>query len=379
MYEQLKCVEDFAKLASQKIPPENLAFYNGGAVGHETVKENCEAYKKWKFRPRLLKDVSEVDTSTMVLGSKIPFPICIAPTAFHYLATPNAEISTAQAAEAVCTGYIQSSVSTKTYEEISTKVPGCLRWCHLQFFKNRELVEHLVSRAEKCGFTGFVVTIDQAVLGKRIYRTPDGKHAVTSHLQPINMTESWKAIGKKDPFIVDKSFDDRAQWDSLDWLKSITKLPMVVKGILTEEMALEAIKHNVYGIIVSNHGGRQIDGTFSTIDSLPEVVKAVNGRCDVYLDGGIRKGTDVAKAIALGAKAVFVGRPILWGLACDGKTGAQRVLEILRDEFTLTMQQLGVTSIKELQSTPNLVVHESFVLRKRLNEEFNLKQHNFWH
>nr|XP_039273041.1 hydroxyacid oxidase 1-like [Styela clava] len=365
MYEQLKCVEDFAKLASQKIPPENLAFYNGGAVGHETVMENCEAYKKWKFRPRLLRDVSEVDTSTTVLGSEISFPICIAPTALHCLATVDAEISTAQAAEAVRTGYVQSAASTKTYEEISRKIPGCLRWCHLQFFKHREMVENLVNRAEKCGFTGFVVTIDQSVLGKRIYRTPDGKHADTTHRKPINMAKSWKAIGKQNSLTMDDCFDGRAQWDSLDWLSSITKLPVVVKGILTEEMALEAIKHNVYGIIVSNHGGRQIDGTFSTIDSLPEVVKAVNGRCDVYLDGGIRKGTDVAKAIALGAKAVFVGRPILWGLACDGKTGAQRVLEILRDEFTLTMQQLGVTSIKELQSAPNLVVHESFVLRKR--------------
>ncbi|XP_039273200.2 2-Hydroxyacid oxidase 1-like [Styela clava] len=367
MSAELIFVEDFKKEAKKKVSPFGWGYYSAGSVGEQTVHENCEAYKRWRFRPRLLRYVSEVDISTTVLGSNIPFPICIAPTAHHAIACAEGEVETAQAAESLGTGMALSIYSNRTMEEVAHQAPKGTKWCHVQIVRNRDLIKHYVKRAEKAGYNGFIVTIDQAVLGNRHHRYPDGTSFAFKQLHPsTNLLESTKHFMPHMNEI--RAFlhltDGTTEWDSLDWLRSITKLPIAVKGILTSEMALKAVEHKVDGIIVSNHGGRQLDGTFASIDSLPEVVKAVNGRCDVYFDGGIRKGTDIAKAIALGAKAVFVGRPILWGLICGGKEGAQRVLEILRDELVTTMQLLGVKSLDELQTTPDLVVHESYLFSK---------------
>ncbi|XP_039273201.2 2-Hydroxyacid oxidase 1-like [Styela clava] len=366
MADQINFIEDFEKLAKRKMSPYNWGYYAAGAVGEDTVRENCEAFRRWRFRPKLLRNVSKVDISTTVLGSKIPFPICIGPVAYHGLASIEGEVATAKAAESLGVGMGMSIYSHRTMEEVAQEAPNCIRWCHIQVVENRNMMKHYVRRAEKAGFSGFIATIDQAVFGKRHHTTDDGETYEFSYQEPRNIAESikhWKPnMNTVEAFL--SYTNGSSEWESIDWLKSITNLPVLVKGILTEEMASEALEHNVDGILVSNHGGRQLGGTFSTIDSLPEVVKTVNGRCDVYFDGGIRKGTDIAKAIALGAKAVFIGRPVLWGLACGGENGARKVLEILRDEFTLAMQLLGVKTLQELQTTPNLVVHETRILSK---------------
>ncbi|XP_039253107.2 2-Hydroxyacid oxidase 1-like [Styela clava] len=367
MSSELICIADFAKEARQKLSPEGWGYYASAAIGETTAQENCEAYKKWRFRPGLLKNVSDVDMSTTVLGSNLPFPICIAPTAHHAIGCAEGEVATAKAAESLGAGMALSLFSNFTMEEVAQKSPNCIRWCHVQIVQNPDVTEHYMKRAEKAGFTGFIVTIDRAVLGKRCYKYKDGERFTFIPKHPCpNLRESIKHSmpNMNEIEAYQQVSNSTTEWDSIDWLKSRTKLPVAVKGVLTREMALKAIEHKVDGIIVSNHGGRQLDGTFATIDALPEVVKAVNGRCDVYLDGGIRKGTDIAKAIALGAKAVFVGRPILWGLACGGTEGVQKVLEILRDELMNTMQLLGVRSLQELQTTPNLVVHESYLFSK---------------
>nr|XP_039262770.1 hydroxyacid oxidase 1-like [Styela clava] len=358
----LYCVADYEKESRAKLSQHDWGYYAAGSVGEETLTENCQAYKRWRFRPRILRNVANVDISTTILGSKISFPICIAPSAYHGLCTPDGEISTAKAADSLGVGMTLSLWSNKTMEGIAIEVPNCIRWCHIQVVRNREMTKHYVRRAERHGFTGFIVTIDENVLVKRHYRYSNGNgYNFSTTLASKNIGDSIKLWEPNKPAneVFNDYLDGTSDWEEIDWLKSITQLPIVVKGILTEEMALEAIDHQVDGIIVSNHGGRLYDGSFATIDALPEVVKAVNGRCDVYLDGGIRKGTDVAKAIALGAKAVFVGRPILWGLACKGQEGVKNVLEILREELVKTMQFIGVKSIKELQTTPKLVVHET--------------------
>nr|XP_039273038.1 hydroxyacid oxidase 1-like isoform X2 [Styela clava] len=370
MESNLICIEDYERIAKKRISPYYWGFYSGGAVGEHTIKENCDAYKRWRFRPKLLRNVSKVDCSTTVLNSRIPFPICVGPTANHAFAYQEGEVATAKAAASLGTGMTLSLFSNRSMEEVAMEAPDGIRWCHIQVIPDRAVMGDFITRAEENGFRGFIVTIDQPVFGKRCNKTDDGEtYDFIFDLEQKNISTSikkWKPNAQMEDIVATcySYLDGTETWENIDWLKQRTNLPIVVKGILTEEMALEAIEHKVDGILVSNHGGRQLDGTFATIDSLPEVVKAVNGRCDVYFDGGIRKGTDIAKALALGAKAVFIGRPILWGLACDGEAGVKKVLEILKDELVTTMQLLGVTSIKELQSTPNLVVHESRVFAK---------------
>nr|XP_039249307.1 hydroxyacid oxidase 1-like isoform X1 [Styela clava] len=356
MENYLQSVSHYEEEARRKLSQHDLGYFSFAAGARETMKENCEAFKRWRFRPRILKNVSRVDCSTEVIGSKIPFPICIAPTAFHRMCAPEGEFCTARAAESLGVGMAVSLWSNKTMEEIASEVPNCIKWCHVQFIKNRIVTEHFVRRAEQNGFKGFIVTIDEPVFRNRTHRYEDEK--------PLKFETSIVSIKFAEPdkpaFVAFTSWmDGSAEWDSIDWLKGITKLPVVIKGILTAEMALKAVEHKVDGIIVSNHGGRILDGTFATIDALPEVIRAVNGRVDVYFDGGIRRGTDIAKAIALGAKAVFVGRPIIWGLACKGEEGVRNVIEILKNEFIYTMQLLGVSTIEELQTTPDIVVHET--------------------
>nr|XP_039264973.1 hydroxyacid oxidase 1-like [Styela clava] len=374
MADKCICVKDFEILAAKRLDKNALDYYKSGATDEQTLKENCTAFKSWRFQPQVLRDVSNVNMESSVLGSKIPFPICIAPTAMNKMASHDGEIDSAKAANSLGTGFVLSSWATSSIEEITTNVPDVIRWFQLYVYKDKTVTENLVRRAERNGYQALIVTVDTPLLGKR-YQDARNKFALPSNLTLKNFE---KETTKEDGFskgvksaresglaeYVASLIDPSLSWKDIDWLKTITDLPIIVKGILTAEMALEAVNHNVAGILVSNHGARQLDGVLPTINALPQVVKAVDGRCEVYLDGGIRNGGDVAKAIALGAKAVFVGRPILWGLACDGKRGAQKVLEILRDEFEGTMKLLGVTSTAELQSVHDLVIHESKILSR---------------
>ncbi|KAF1519136.1 UNVERIFIED_CONTAM: Hydroxyacid oxidase 2, partial [Eudyptes robustus] len=327
------CLSDFEAYAKKYLPKIAWDFFAAGADDCSTRDENILAYKRIRFRPRMLRDVSVMDIRTKLLGTEISFPVGIAPTGFHQLAWPDGEKSTARAAKAMNTCYIASTYSTCTLEEISAAAPGGLRWFQLYIHRNRAVSQQLVQRAEALGFQGLVLTADLPYTGKRRDDVRNG-FRLPPHMTLKNLEGAFEVCKMS-------LLDPSVTWNDIYWLRSLTHLPIIIKGILTKEDAELAVRHGVQGIIVSNHGGRQLDGGPATIDALVEVVEAVQGRVEVYLDGGIRKGSDVLKALALGAKCVFIGRPALWGLAYKGEEGLQDVLRILQDEFRLSMALAG--------------------------------------
>ncbi|NXT42419.1 HAOX2 oxidase, partial [Pelecanoides urinatrix] len=327
------CLSDFEAYAKKYLPKIAWDFFAAGADDCSTRDENILAYKRIRFRPRMLRDVSMMDIRTKLLGTEISFPVGIAPTGFHQLAWPDGEKSTARAAKAMNICYIASTYSTCTLEEIAAAAPGSLRWFQLYIHRNRAVSQQLVQRAEALGFQGLVLTADLPYTGKRRDDVRNG-FRLPPHMKLKNLEGAFE-VCKMSPL------DPSVTWNDIYWLRSLTHLPIIIKGILTKEDAELAVRHGVQGIIVSNHGGRQLDGGPATIDALVEVVEAVQGRVEVYLDGGIRKGSDVLKALALGAKCVFIGRPALWGLAYKGEEGLQDVLRILQDEFRLSMALAG--------------------------------------
>jgi isopentenyl diphosphate isomerase/L-lactate dehydrogenase-like FMN-dependent dehydrogenase len=342
-------VFDYEKLAATKIDPPAWDFYQGGSEDEVTLRTNRQAFERIRLRPRVLVDVSRCDLSTSVLGIPISMPVIIAPTAGHGMAHPDAECATARAAQEAGTLMVVSTDSTRSIEEIAGVSTGPL-WFQLYIHTYSE-AEALVKRAEAAGYKAIVLTVDLPRFSKRernlrhdferlnIERYPEVFKGNANHLVGSSAEKDLEYIG------------DTLTWDVISWLRSITTLPIVVKGILTGEDAKLALKHKVDGIIVSNHGGRQIDGAIASIDALPEVLQAVGGRCEVLVDGGIRRGTDVLKALALGTRAVLVGRPILWGLAVQGQDGVQGVLEILRNEFELALALSGCPVARNITSS----------------------------
>ncbi|NXM93982.1 HAOX2 oxidase, partial [Sylvia borin] len=335
------CLSDFEAYAKKYLPKIAWDYFAAGADDCTTRDENILAYKRIRFRPRMLRDVSVVDIRTKILGSEISFPVGIAPTGFHQLAWPDGEKSTARAARAMSTCYVASTYSTCTLEEISAAAPGGLRWFQLYIHRNRAASQQLVRRAEALGFRGLVLTADLPYTGKRRDDVRNG-FRLPPHMKVKNLEGAFE-VCKMSPCL-----DPSVTWNDIYWLRSLTHLPIIIKGILTREDAELAVRHGVQAIIVSNHGGRQLDEGPATIDALVEVVEAVRGRVEVYVDGGIRKGSDVLKALALGAKCVFIGRPALWGLAYRGEEGLQDVLRILQDEFRLSMALAGCASVSEI-------------------------------
>jgi (S)-2-hydroxy-acid oxidase len=316
-----------------------------------------------------MRDVSNVDTSVDLLGGKfhLNFPICLAPTASQRMAHPDGEMATSRASADMGTIMIASTIATTSLENIARAAPDGLRWFQLYVYKDRKATEAIVRRVEKAGYKALVVTIDTAVAGNR-RNDARNSFALPSHLKMENFVDDLAAgltmnvaQGSTSGFTnyVNSFFDSSMTWSTIDWLKSITSLPVMVKGLLTAEDAELACQHGVEGIIVSNHGARQCDSVPATVEALPEVVQAVDNRCDVYIDGGIRSGNDVFKALALGAKLVFVGRPYLWGLAYDGEAGVKSVINVLKTELQTTMALAGCKNMHDVQTIKKLVVHES--------------------
>ncbi|NWR85421.1 HAOX2 oxidase, partial [Furnarius figulus] len=334
------CLSDFEAYAKKYLPKIAWDYFAAGADDCNTRDENILAYKRIRFRPRMLRDVSMMDIRTKILGTEISFPVGIAPTGFHQLAWPDGEKSTARAAKAMNTCYIASTYSTCTLEEISAAAPRGLRWFQLYIHRNRATSQRLVQRAEALGFQALVLTADLPYTGKRRDDIRNG-FRLPPHMKLKNLERDFEVCKMS-------LLDPSVTWNDIYWLQSLTHLPIIIKGILTKEDAELAVRHGVQGIIVSNHGGRQLDEGPATIDALVEVVEAVRGRVEVYIDGGIRKGSDVLKALALGAKCVFIGRPALWGLAYKGNEGLQDVLRILQDEFRLSMALAGCASVSEI-------------------------------
>jgi 4-hydroxymandelate oxidase len=332
---------DLEERARAVLPQMSYDFYASGANDEITLRENRAAFERIKVLPRMLIDVSARDMSTTVLGEPVSMPILIAPMAVQCLGHPDGEIATTKAAGAAKTLTTLATLATTSIEEVMAIATGPV-WFQLYVFRDRALTASLVQRAEAAGCRAVVLTLDVPVPGKR-ERDVRNRFTLPEHLFLKNL---WPAGLEKLPQdVADSGMAAYAAWKDVKWLTQLTSLPIVVKGILRADDALSAVNHGAAGIIVSNHGGRQLDTTPAAISVLPEIVDAVAGAVEVYVDGGIRRGTDVLKAIAYGARAVLIGRPILWGLAVGGEAGVKSVLEMLRAEFDLAMALSGCPNL----------------------------------
>ncbi|KAL6103489.1 hao1 [Pungitius sinensis] len=354
---QRVCVADFEEQAKKVLPKAVYDYYRSGADEQNTLTDNVAAFNRWRLIPRVLRDVSTVDLSVSLLGQSLSMPICVAATAMQRMAHPEGETATARACRAVGTGMMLSSWATSTIEEVMSAMTGSqggVMWLQLYIYKDRELTLSLVRRAEEAGYKAIFVTVDTPYLGRR-RDDMRNRFKLPPHLSMSNFSSASLAFSEGNygndsglAVYVANAIDPSLSWDDITWIKKHTYLPVIVKGVVNGEDATQAVNYGVDGILVSNHGARQLDGVHATLDVLEEVVQAVQGRCDVYMDGGVRRGTDVLKALALGAKAVFIGRPVLWGLACQGEQGVIEILELLHDELRLAMALSGCRSVSEV-------------------------------
>ena len=334
-------VDDFEAAARERLDPGAYGYFAGGAGDEHTLRENRAAFARWELRPRVLVDISSVSTATTVLGTEVALPVLVAPTAFQRLAGPEAELPTARAAAAAGTIMTLSTLSSVTPAELAAAAPGAPQWFQLYWSRDRGFTQELIEGAVEAGFAALMLTVDLPVAGRR-ERDVRTAFALPDDLPLPNLPQ---ALRRKDfHTALHAVVDDTLTWRDLEWLRSVCSLPLVVKGILTAEDALLAAEHGAAAVVVSNHGGRQLDGVPPALDVLPEVVEAVGERLEVLLDGGIRRGIDVLKALALGARATLSGRSVLWGLAAGGEDGATRVLELLRREVELGLKLLGCPS-----------------------------------
>ncbi len=346
-------VLEFEALARECIDRHAFDFIAGGADDEVTLGTNRTAYEHIVFRPRVLVDVSTVDTSTEILGRRIALPVLLAPTAFQTMVHPDGELATARAAAEAGTVMVVSTLASCTVEEVGAAAAGP-KWFQLYCYKEKRVTEELVKRAEAAGYEAICLTVDVPRLGRReqdfrnVFALPPGilpkNFAGTADLAKVSPAEHGSIVAA----YVAGLLDDGLTWDDVAWLKSITSLPVWVKGILTHEDATMSAEAGVDGIIVSNHGGRQLDGSPATIDVLPEIREAVGEEIPLLVDGGIRRGTDVVKALALGAQGVLIGRPYLWGLGVGGQSGVAWVLEMLRVEIELAMALCGCPTVEDV-------------------------------
>ena len=334
---------DYERAAEARLDLGAFGYVVGGANDEWTLRENRAAFERWILRPRMLVDISQVTTATTVLGTESSMPLLVAPTAFQRTVHPDGELAMARGAAAVGAAMCLSTFATATIEEVAEAAPGAPRWFQLYWSSDREFVRDVVHRAEAAGFGAIVLTVDLPRLGRRERDLRTGFEVPEELPVPafVALAEASRAVSPED---ISWAVDDTLTWQDLEWLRSVSSLPVLVKGILTAEDAVLAAEAGADGVVVSNHGGRQLDGVAATLDALPEVVDSVGDRLAVLMDGGIRRGTDVVKALALGAEAVLAGRPPLWGLAAGGAEGVQRVLKLLRDEIELALALCGCTS-----------------------------------
>ncbi|KAF1941776.1 FMN-dependent alpha-hydroxy acid dehydrogenase [Clathrospora elynae] len=376
-------ISELEKLAADRMDKQTRDYYNEGADSGSTLAENIAAYQKYRIRPRVLRDISSIDTSVNIFGHRNSIPLGVAPTAMQCLAHDDGELATARACKQMGVVMGLSSFSTTSLEDVKGALgehPGALQ---LYLFEEREHSRKLIQRAKKAGYKAVMLTVDTPVLGRRNLEIRN-QFKLPSHLKVANFnrddddddqgvkikdkiastnegrkrsseTESPKRTPPTGPI----TFHTHAPNPTLNWERDITwlqsqchpEMQVWVKGIATAEDALLACHHGVDGIIVSNHGGRQLNGALATIDALPEVVEAVRSQSKnipVHIDGGVRHGTDVFKALALGADFVWVGRPVLWGLAYKGQEGVELALKLLEDEFRLCMGLAGVTRVEDI-------------------------------
>jgi isopentenyl diphosphate isomerase/L-lactate dehydrogenase-like FMN-dependent dehydrogenase len=336
-------LEGFEPIAREKMDPAGYNYYVGGAADEVTLRENIAAFRRRKLRPRVLVDVSSIDTSTELLGQRVTLPVGLAPTGLNGLAHPEGEAAAARAARQAGVLFCISTLSSSSLEEAAAA--GGPRWFQLYVNEDRALTEGIVKRAHDAGYSALVLTVDLPVVG---YRERELSAPITfSDHRAGNFDDLLKGADDL-PHVFTTLFDQTLSWRDIEWVRGIWDGPLVIKGILTAEDATLAVEHGAEAIVVSNHGGRQLDRAPASIDALEEVVDAVAGRAEVYLDGGVRRGPDVMVALALGAKAVFIGRPYLFALAAAGEAGVARCLQLLSAEIENAMALLGVRSTAEI-------------------------------
>jgi isopentenyl diphosphate isomerase/L-lactate dehydrogenase-like FMN-dependent dehydrogenase len=340
---------DFEARAGGLMEPGPHGYYAGGAGDEITLGDNHAAWQRLAIRPRVMVDVSVRDLRTTVLGRERPHPVIVAPTAFHKLATPEGEAATARAAGAAGAVYTLSSLATTGVAALAQAAPDTSRWFQLYVFKDRGVTREIVAAAVEHGYEAIVLTVDLPVLGTRERDLRSG--FVVGHATAIPMVDAAGGQGVLGIAEVAGLIDPSLTWPDVEAFAAQSGLPVIVKGVLRPEDARRAAEHGAAGVVVSNHGGRQLDTVPSGADALPPVVDEVGGELDVLVDGGIRRGTDILKALALGAGAVLVGRPVLWGLAAGGEEGARRVLEILVGEFDTALALAGVPRAADLDGS----------------------------
>ncbi|MFQ5527657.1 MAG: alpha-hydroxy acid oxidase [Thermoanaerobaculia bacterium] len=351
--ESLLNLDDYRRVARETLEPATYDYYAGGSWDEITLRENSRAFDRLALHYRVLRDVSERDLSTTVLGSEIDLPILLAPTAFQAMAHPEGEVATARAAANAGTIMVVSTLSSRSVESIAAAASRPI-WFQLYVYKDRGATRALIERAQAAGCKAIVLTVDAQIWGERErdarnrFRLPEGLKMSNLFADkedfPKNVAGSGLAA------YVSSMFDQSLSWSDLEWLRSVSELPFLIKGLVHPEDARLAVEHGADGVFVSNHGGRQVDTAPATIDVLPAICEVVDGRIEVLLDGGVRRGSDVVKSLALGAKAVAVGRPVLWGLAVAGQAGVEDALAILRRELDAVMGLCGAARISELGS-----------------------------
>jgi L-lactate dehydrogenase (cytochrome) len=376
-------IDDLRRRARRRLPRAVFDYIDGAAEDEVTLRRNRAGFERLTFRPRVLIDVSQVDQTTTVLGQGLRTPLILAPTGLCGMATYRGEVLAARAALRTGSIFTLSTMSAVSIEDVAREAPGP-HWFQLYVWRDRDLTRSLVERAQAAGYTALVLTVDVPVLGQRERDLRNGA-TIPPRVTWRNALDSAQKVGwlwrmARNPWIdfanvkgaratqqpgafalgrfVNEQFDPSVDWDDLTWFRSLWTGPLAIKGIMTGEDARRAVDAGVDAVIVSNHGGRQLDGLPAAIDVLPEVVDAVAGHAEVILDGGVRRGTDAVKALALGARACMIGRPYLYGLGAGGQAGAERSIEILRAEIARALALLGRPSLADLDRTAVRIANE---------------------
>ena len=338
-------IDDLHRAAAERLDANAYDYYRSGAGSEWTLRENDAAYRRWTFAKQVLVDVSAPDLGTDLLGTHLDVPVVVAPTAMHQLADPDGEVATAIATRDRGSLMVVSTLGNRPLEDVAAT--GVPRWFQLYVQKDRGATRDLVDRVVAAGYTALALTVDTPELGnrwsdvRRPFTMPPG-------LGLGNLGNADPSAGGAGLKGFASAFDPTLDWSALEWLAEVSGLPVLVKGVLTGEDARRSVEHGAAGVWVSNHGGRQLDGDPATVEALTEVVDAVDGRVTVVLDGGVRTGSDVVVALCLGATAVAVGRPVLWGLAAAGQAGVERALELLQTQTVDAVRQLGAPTRKDL-------------------------------
>jgi 4-hydroxymandelate oxidase len=343
-------VEDFRALAAAKLPRATFDYIESGTMNQVTLRENTAAFERLNLLPPVLSGVASADLATTVLGTPVKLPILLAPVAAQRMYHPEGALATARAAAAAGTVFVVSSSVMNSVEEVAAAADGP-KWYQLYMPKDRAVARRLVERAETAGYRALVVTVD---LGEwkdadRRNRFVVPEEMLRKHLRDLGFADIRDGMTHAELVAYSSNAVDLTfTWDVFPWLRSITKLPLIIKGVLRVEDARRAVELGLEGIVVSNHGGRRLDGMPASIERLPQIVDAVGGKAEVFLDSGIRRGTDVLKALALGARAVLIGRPYAWALAADGERGVTKMLDILREELQNVMTSAGCKSVRDV-------------------------------